>query len=282
MYYYLFPFILTLILMWPFVSVASQQLAPPLMLAKVYTENVLIEHYWVSEKLDGVRAYWDGSNLITRSGRLISVPEWFVSDFPDVPVDGEIWLGRGRFDDVSGLIRSVGADDPLWREVVFKAFDLPSSLGTYEVRMAQLRLHIVKSNVPWLQSVEHHQFSSQEQVDAFLSTVVNGGGEGLMLNHTNALYLPKRTDAILKLKPKWDDEAQVVGFSQGKGKYEGLMGSLVVRMKDGREFKIGSGFSDSDRKQPPVKGSWITFEYSGLTSTGLPRFARYLRPYSSI
>lgn len=249
------------------------------MLAKTYTQQVAIERYAISEKLDGVRAYWNGMQFMTRSGYRIDVPLWFKAGLPNVALDGELWLGRGRFDEVSGLIRSDRITNSLWQQVSYQVFDMPNHPGDFENRIIELTNLLNTPNHPHLQAVKHQILKNQTQLDQLLWSVVNKGGEGLMLNQLQSYYEPSRTSSILKLKPKWDDEAQVIGFTKGKGKYQGLMGAVIVRMKDGREFKIGTGFSDEDRANPPALNSWMTFEYSGLTSNGIPRFARYIRPY---
>lgn len=282
MYYSLIPLLLTLVLLWPQISVAAALEVPPLMLARTATHVSTLEHYWISEKLDGVRGYWNGQQLLTRSGRGINAPTWFLEALPNVHVDGELWLGRGRFNEVSALIRRNRSEDELWTEVFFKAFDLPNHSGNYAQRMSELDEWVWRTNVPWFSSIERIQLNSKFELDNYLGKVVDEGGEGLMLNDSLAVYSRGRTDAILKLKPIWDDEAEVIGYTAGKGKYKGLMGALIVRMRDGREFKIGTGFSEQVRKNPPSLGSWITFEYSGVTSSGLPRFARYRRPYIAL
>ena len=90
-------------------------------------------------------------------------------------------------------------------------------------------------------------------------------------------YRSGRSNDLLKVKQYQDAEAVVVHHLPGKGKYEGLMGSMLVELEDGRRFRIGSGFSDSERAYPPRPGTTITFKHYGLTATGLPRFASFLR-----
>src|SRR5690606_1286923 len=71
---------------------------PALLLANVYQNSADVADYWVSEKLDGVRAYWDGQQLISRQGNRFNAPPWFTANFPDTPLDGELWGGRGTFE----------------------------------------------------------------------------------------------------------------------------------------------------------------------------------------
>jgi DNA ligase-1 len=57
------------------------------------------------------------------------------------------------------------------------------------------------------------------------------------------------------------------------------LGSLRVRTADGREFSLGTGFSDQQRQTPPAIGKTVTYRYRGFTSSGLPRFASFLRVF---
>jgi DNA ligase-1 len=235
--------------------------------------------YLISEKFDGVRAVWMNGQLTTRSGLPIQAPGWMTEALPDQNLEGELWLGYGRFDDVSGLARSAAPEDPLWHDVQFLVFDLPGSGQPFQKRVTQIEELVQVVNRPWFKSIPREEISSEAGLKNRLEQIVAKGGEGLMLNDRNANYVPARTNAILKYKPVFDDEAVVIEVIEGKGKYAGKMGSLQVKLKNGRLMKIGSGFTDALRNEPPQPGEWITIEYSGYTSTGLPRFARFKRRY---
>jgi DNA ligase len=103
------------------------------------------------------------------------------------------------------------------------------------------------------------------------------GGEGLMLHRQSAIYQSGRSGNLLKVKPFEDAEAVVIGYKSGKGKNTGLMGSIKVRMENGKEFYIGSGFTQKQRQNPPPVGSVVTYRYRGLTGSGIPRFAVFMR-----
>ena len=250
---------------------------PPVMLATPYRAGIDVPAYWVSEKLDGVRARWDGQHLQTRSGQPITPPHWFTRGWPRMAMDGELWIGAGRFDQVSGLVRKGKADESDWRRVRFMVFDLPSHGGTFDARVARMRLLAHATQSPWLQPVAQFRLGTARELDAKLKQVVAAGGEGLMLHRGTALYRTGRSADLLKYKPYEDAEARVVGHAPGKGKYTGMLGALIVRMPDGRQFRLGSGFSDLQRSNPPPLGSLVTYRYNGLTSKGLPRFARFMR-----
>src|SRR5690554_6768127 len=258
--------------------VAPASAAPPrLMLATGYHDGIEAAEYFVSEKLDGVRGHWDGRALYTRAGNPIDAPQWFTAGWPAVPMDGELWLGRGRFEEASGIARTAGGGHPGWREMRFMVFDLPAHQGPFEQRVAAMRTMLAAANVAWLRPVEQHRVSGREDLDARMRAVVAAGGEGLMLHHRDARYRAGRSDRLLKLKPFDDAEARVVGHTPGRGKYTGMAGALVVERPDGLQFRIGSGLTDALRAQPPAVGTWVTYRFNGLTGNGVPRFPRFLR-----
>jgi DNA ligase-1 len=258
-------------------SRAGEADLPPLMLATTYHGGLDVPDYWVSEKLDGVRGRWDGQRLITRTGQPIVPPRWFTAGWPNIPMDGELWIGRGRFDEVSGLVRAGAADDRAWRKVRFMVFDLPAHGGTFESRVLRMRTLLSATGIAWLQPVTQFHLANSTELEARLMQVAAGGGEGLVLHRRGALYRVGRSDDLVKYKLYEDAEARVVAHAPGKGKYTGLLGALVMQLPDGRRFRLGSGFSDAQRANPPPIGSLVTYRYNGLTSKGLPRFARFQR-----
>jgi DNA ligase-1 len=252
--------------------------APPrVMLPMVYRGGLPVRDYWISEKLDGVRGRWDGHHLWARSGAAIDPPAWFTAGWPAVPLDGELWIARGRFDAISALVRTPGANAAGWHQVHFMLFDLPADGGPFGQRVLHLRALVARANVATLRTIPQFRLADQAALDARLRAVVHAGGEGLVLQHDRARYAVGRSPTLLKYKPYDDTEARVVGYTAGQGKYLGQLGALVVRRPDGLQFRIGSGFSDAERRHPPPIGSQVTYRYNGLTARGTPRFARFLR-----
>src|SRR5690625_5099189 len=252
--------------------------APPrLMLATEYRDGIRVADYYVSEKLDGVRGYWDGQALWTRGGHRVEAPDWFTAGWPRMPMDGELWLGRGRFEEASGIVRTRGGQHPGWRELHFMVFDLPAHEGAFAQRVAAMRARLAAANVAWLRPVEQRLAVGEAELQAQLRAVVAEGGEGLVLHHRHARYRAGRSAQVLKLKPFHDAEARVVGYTPGRGKHAGMVGALVVERPDGLRFRIGSGLSDALRAEPPPVGSHVTYRYNGFTAGGVPRFARFLR-----
>lgn len=272
----LFSSVLPVLISLLFSPVAAAE-PPELTLANVYRKGMPLDGYWVSEKLDGVRAYWTGERFLSRGGHEYRAPGWFTKGFPAHPLDGELWMGRGRFAELSGAVRQVVPDDDDWRRIRFMVFDLPDSEAMFDQRLARLRVLIERVGSPYLELVDQQRASTHENLMLHLDKVVDGEGEGLMLRLGISGYQSGRSNDLLKVKQYQDAEAVVVHHLPGKGKYEGLMGSLLVELENGRQFRIGSGFSDSERVSPPEPGTTITFKHYGLTATGLPRFASFLR-----
>ena len=248
----------------------------PLQLASQYSDSIDIQHYLISEKLDGVRARWTGTELKTRNGNKIHAPEWFTANWPVQALDGELWTKRNDFQRITSVVLRETPDER-WQEVSMMVFDLPGSAKPFAERVKLINKLVASTNNITLKAVPQEQIASAATLEQRLDKVVNAGGEGLMLHHRQALYKDGRSELLLKLKRHEDDEAKVIGYVAGKGKYAGLTGSLIVQNRDGLTFKIGSGLSDADRASPPPVGSWITYKFYGRTQKGLPRFASFMR-----
>ena len=266
-------FVLLLIFTLPSYSVDK----PAIELATLYHQNIDVKEYFVSEKLDGIRGYWDGKQLISRQGNLFHAPKWFVKNFPDTPLDGELWIARQSFEKVSSVVRSKKGDLQRWKEVSFMIFDLPHSNKPFSGRLAELKIVINKANSPHLKLIPQKKLTSNEALQSLLDETVRHGGEGLMLHKADSLYQVKRSKDLLKLKKYEDAEAVVISHVAGKGRNEGRLGALIVKNEEGVVFKIGSGFSDLERANPPKIGAVITYKFIGKTKNNVPRFASYLR-----
>ena len=256
---------------------------PAPLLASVYTGQVEPALCLVSEKYDGVRAIWDGRVLRHRSGRPVSVPASFLRMLPPADgLDGELWLGRGRFDEVSAIVRRAGPRDAEWAAVRYMVFEMPDAAGTFAERAQRIVDVVARAAPSALVAVAQRPVPDRATLQRRLDEVVRGGGEGLVLHLASAPVAHGRNEVLMKLKPHLDAEAVVIGYRSGTGKYAGDVGALQVRTDDGRRFFVGSGLSDALRRAPPSLGETITFRYRDLTSGGLPRFATYLRRHASL
>jgi len=250
---------------------------PDLMLANVYHQGLDLNNYWVSEKYDGVRALWDGKRFISRGGNIYHAPSWFIEDFPQQRLDGELWIARQTFELLVSTVRDKTPDHKAWRKVKFMVFDMPDIAESFDERILILTKLLTQLDIPWLQAVEQIKLKNHKELMEHLNSLTNLGAEGLMLHKGSSLYRAKRSGDLLKVKPYEDAEAVVINHIAGKGKYKDMLGALRVELEDGAIFKIGSGFSDDERRNPPKIGAVITFQFQGRTKNGIPRFATFLR-----
>lgn len=252
---------------------------PAVMLATIYPQDVAefsVEDYWVSEKLDGVRARWDGQQLLSKNGYKFAAPAWFTEQFPNVVMDGELWMQRQSYEKISS-ITSQHTPHNGWSKIKLMLFDLPEQGGTFSERVSAMQQLVATVDSNYLAMIPQFRLVDSQQLMQRLNQVVEAGGEGLMLHHQAAHYVHGRSDALLKLKLYQDAEATVIAYKPGKGKFSGMLGSIKVRDDQGREFYVGSGFSHQQRHQPPPLHSRITYRYQGRTRYGLPRFPVFLR-----
>lgn len=251
--------------------------APALLLAQVYRPGLDLQDYWVSEKYDGVRGYWDGQRLRTRGGEPITPPAWFTAGWPSTALDGELWAGRGRFAQAQSTVRQASAGDAAWRQMHFMVFDLPAHPGSFDARLPVLQATVTRIRQPWVVAVAQQRVANDAALQALLQRTVRAGGEGLILHRGASLYRAGRSDDLIKVKTHDDAEARVVAHLPGKGKHAGRLGALLVEMPTGQRFKLGTGLSDAEREAPPALGSWVTYRFRGTHDSGLPRFASFLR-----
>lgn len=251
---------------------------PELLLAQPWVPGQSPLGYLVSEKLDGVRAHWDGVRLRTRQGMPIAAPPGFTQALPaHQALDGELWMGRQRFDALSAAVRRQQPHDVEWQQIRYMLFELPQGQGTFAARYEQLQTWVQHIHRPFVNCVAQRRVADAAALDAWLEDVMANGGEGLMLHHASAAYLTGRQAVLAKYKPVQDGEAVVLEHVSGHGRLSGRTGALVVRNAQGQVFRVGSGLSDELRARPPAIGSTITYTWRGQTRTGLPRFATFLR-----
>ena len=249
---------------------------PALLLAEKYHQDIDLAAYWISEKLDGVRAFWDGRQLISRGGNAFAAPPWFTADFPPVALDGELWVGRGQFQETVSIVSRHTPHDG-WRRVRYLVFDSPNDPGTFDERLQNLLAAVAASPNTIYCRHSAVQIAGPQSIAGKLDTVVANGGEGLMLHRGDSRYRSGRSMDLLKLKKFDDAEGVVIAHNPGRGRLEGLMGSVTVRTGQGIVVKVGSGFSDEERRNPPPIGAIITFKHQGFTDSGKPRFPVFWR-----
>jgi DNA ligase-1 len=253
----------------------AEAAGPPLLLAERWDNVADVTGWWLSEKLDGVRAYWDGKQFLSRLGNLYHAPDWFVQALPDVPLDGELWLGRKQFQGAVSIARRQDRGEE-WRALRYVIFDAPAHGGVFEERLAYVADLVKQQQPAYASALLHECCQSVDHLRTELARVEALGGEGLMLRQPRSKYAAGRSSTLLKVKSFLDAEARVVGHQQGAGRHKGRLGALLVQLSDGTAFAVGTGFSDAERENPPPVGSVICFRYQELTEARVPRFPSYL------
>ena len=257
-----------LFLILPLLAFASK---PDLLLLKVYKDQN-ISGWVMSEKLDGVRAYWDGKQLLSRGGKIIYAPQWFLKSYPPFAIDGELWSKRKDFENISSIVRDKVPSSG-WREIKHYIFEVPDTKGNLFERLSKVKEYESR----YIKIIVQIPITHTKEMQKFLATVEKKGGEGIVVRDPDAPYIAKRTVKALKVKTFLDTECEVIGHKNGKGKYSKVLGSLQCKLPNGIVFFIGSGFSDAQRKYPPKNGDRVTFKYQELTKYGKPRFPVFLR-----
>ena len=244
--------------------------APPLLLAHRWEEQDP-KGWWMSEKLDGVRAYWDGERFMSRLGNEFLAPKWFTEGLPDFPLDGELFGGRGKFQSTVSIARRADAGKH-WRALSYVIFDAPALTTGFEQRIAHLQGHFGGSPWEFASVLDHRECEGVDDLRRELARIEGLGGEGLMLRRPGSSYVAGRSTTLLKVKSFFDTEARIVGHQPGTGRHKGRLGALELELPDGTRFKAGTGLSDAQRDSPPDVGEIVTVRYQELTDAGVPRF----------
>ena len=264
-----------LILSWLFLTSMMFGAKPELMLLQELKDQN-VSGWLMSEKMDGVRAYWDGQKLISRGGIELAAPAWFTEGFPPFAVDGELWSKRGDFETIISIVKKKEPHDG-WKNIAFYAFDVPTENGGLIQRLVKLEYYLKLNQADYLKIAKQFTCKDNEALKSFLAEVDKGGGEGVVVRNPDTKYVAKRNPNSLKVKSFYDAECGVVEYHKGEGKYKNSLGSLTCKSEEGVLFDIGSGFSDAERKNPPAIGSKITYKFQEITKNGKPRFPVFMR-----
>ncbi len=254
----------------------AKQTGPPILLAHRWDNDVDLAEWWMSEKLDGVRAYWDGKRFLSRQGNEFHAPDWFVDGLPETSLDGELWMDRRSFQRTVSVVRRQDKSDH-WKQIRYVMFDAPSLDAPFEERLQCIDELAASIGSEFIDSLEHTRCTGVDHLRQELARIESLGGEGLMLREPGSRYEVGRSASLLKVKSFVDADAVVVQHVAGKGRHKGRLGALLVRNAEGVEFSVGTGLSDKQRESPPAPGSTITFRYQELTDGGVPRFPSFVR-----
>jgi len=254
----------------------SAQPAADMLLLKSWQPSQYVQGWLMSEKLDGVRARWDGHHLISRGGHVFAAPDWFIKGFPPFALDGELWSKRGEFEHIVSIVRRKHPHAG-WKQITYHIFETPDQAGGLLERLKVIQAYLSKHPNTYLRIIEQKRCRGKTHLQAWLHQLVREGAEGVVVRNPSTLYQTGRSANALKVKTYTDAECTIIGYKPGKGKLKGLTGALLCRMDDGHSISIGSGLNQRLRANPPALGQIITFKYYGLTQKGKPRHPVFLR-----
>jgi DNA ligase-1 len=241
------------------------------MLAHEYADDINPTGWWVSTKLDGVRALWTGSQLVSRTNKPVPAPAWFTANLAPIPLDGELWIGNGRFQEVADIVKRKKPIDSDWQNIAYVVFDTPND-SPFEDRYALIRKEIPLS--PYCFVLPHSQCRDRADLEAHYLGTLEDGGEGVMLRAYGSTYEHGRSEYLLKYKPTFTTEGILTATEAGQGRLADCVGTMLLEW-NGLTVRLGSGIPDNVRQNPPAIGSLIEFEHKGLTIHGQPRHATF-------
>lgn len=243
--------------------------------ANIYDKNKHnIQGWYMSEKLDGIRAYWNGKTLLSRNKNIIYAPKWFIEALPPFELDGELWTKRGDFENIQNIVLDTKSSKD-WQKITYNIFEVPNEKGDFDTRLKKLKDWLKEDtnrNI-YIKIIPQIVCKNEEDLDRFLKEMLEKKAEGVMLKNPFLEYQTGRSNNLLKVKTFFDDEAVVVSQNYKDEKFK----SLKLKLKDGTTFNLGNGFSNTERLNPPKVGDIVTFKYYGVTKNGKPKFASFLR-----
>jgi len=241
---------------------------------KVYNGDENISGWFMSEKLDGIRAYWDGKKLYTRQGKEIFSPDSFTQNFPSFELDGELWIDRNKFEEIQSIVMDKSPNKE-WGKISYNIFEAPNSDGNFTNRLQKARSWFAEHPNANVKIIEQIPCKNKKHLENFLEEIIKKGGEGVVIKNPIAPYHAGRSSEVLKVKKFKDMEGEVVSINISKK--TGKIGSLTLKLANGKIFKLGSALNKHTVQDLPRIGDIVTFKYLALSSSGIPKFASFMR-----
>ncbi|WP_228712152.1 DNA ligase [Halarcobacter ebronensis] len=240
---------------------------------QIYKNNENINTWVMSEKLDGIRAYWDGKQFLTRKGKVIYVPKWFIKNFPNFELDGELYTKRDDFENIQSIVLDKNPSKK-WEEITYNIFEIPNAKGDFYKRLEKAKNWFEKNPNEKVKIIEQKKVKNEENLNSFFNEIVLNKGEGVIVKDPSKEYQAGRTPFVLKMKNAQDMEGEVIDINISEKTK--VLKSLVIKLENGITFNLGGGFTKEQRENPPKIGEIVTFKYFGFTKNGKPKFASFL------
>jgi DNA ligase-1 len=249
----------------------SNLLSIELQKAKTFNSTHHIQNWLMSEKLDGIRAYWDGKEFKTRQGNRINAPQWFTKNFPPFELDGELWTKRMDFENIQSTVLGEYKKEK-WEKLTYNIFEVPHAQGDFIQRLKKAQQWFLENKNTYVRIIPQKICKNNHDVEAYLKEITENNGEGIMLKNPDVLYESGISNALLKVKKFDDMEGEVIDIFYTNNQLK----SLQIKLSNGIVFNLGNGFTQEERNNPPSIGSIVTFKYYDFTKNGKPKFASFM------
>lgn len=242
---------------------------------KVYDKNKHEINGWhMSEKLDGIRAYWDGKKLISKNGNKINAPKWFIKNFPKFELDGELWTKRNDFENIQNIVMDK-KPSLQWKKITYNIFEAPNQKGNFDKRLVLIKKWQMKNRNDYIKIIKQVKCKNKKHLNEYLEKLVKKKAEGIILKNPKLKYFKGRSSNILKVKKFFDMEGKIIGFNYDENS---RLKSLILELKNGIRFNLGGGLNKKERINHQFNlGQNVTFKYYGFTKYSKPKFASFLR-----
>lgn len=253
-----------------FINVQALDIQKP----KVYNENQHKINNWImSEKLDGIRAYWNGKKLLSKNGNKIYIPKELIKNYPSFHLDGELWTKRNDFENIQSIVLDK-TPTKKWKEITYNIFEVPNQKGNFNQRIKVLKDWIKTNKNTNIRVIRQVKCKNKKHLNSYLKTLLDKKAEGVIIKNPNISYFTGRNKNILKVKKFKDMEGKVIAINYNiNNKFK----SLKILLKNNIEFNLGGGFTNEEKINHPKIGDTVTFKYYGLTKYKKPKFASFLR-----
>jgi DNA ligase-1 len=255
-----------------FITLFSSLLSFEIQKPQIYDEQN-ITGWLMSEKLDGIRGYWDGEKFYSKNGNPINPPLWFTANFPPFPLDGELWSKRDDFEAIQATVLDSNPSKN-WENITYNIFEVPEVKGDFLMRLQKAKEWFEIHPNPHINIIKQIVCKDEQQLQNYLNEIIALKGEGVVIKDGKEAYHTGRSPYILKVKKVQDMEGLVIGYNYDK---KGKFKSLKLKLDNGVIFNLGGGFKDIERLKPPKIGEIVTFKYYDLTKNNVPKFASFLR-----
>lgn len=241
------------------------------MLAHLYDPKRVIFPAYIQPKLDGVRAIWKHKEkrFVSRRNKLLVVPQHIISSVSSAPfdLDGELLIKNLPLNKISGTVRLQDIFSERKNDLIYTVFD------SFEQTTYDYRYNFIALN--YKNIIDNYMVYDVSDIEKYHNINLGQGYEGSIIRN-NTLYELKRSFNLLKLKPRQRIECKIIGMLEGTGKYEGMLGALIVQTSQGKIFNVGTGFTDEDRdciwlrEVNNYKNKLIIVEFRDYSEYGTP------------